>query len=41
MKLRLAQMQKAYMAEFHAMNTLVDQLRATSDYLPQPLAVLN
>ena len=41
MNLRLATMQKTYLAEFNAMDTLVGQMKATSDYLTQQLSALS
>ena len=41
MNYRLSEMQKRYLAEFNAMDTLVGQMRATSDYLTQQLSSLS
>lgn len=41
MNLRLADLQKRYLAQFNAMDALVGQMKATSDFLTQQLAVLS
>ena len=41
MNYRLSEMQKRYLAEFNAMDTLVGQMRATSDYLTQQLSAIS
>ncbi len=41
MNQRLADLQQRYLAEFNAMDALVGQMKATSDFLTQQLAVLS